>query len=302
MEWLFHSLEHTWQDTWLMFPFLCVTYIILEIFERKKGNTDEKIFFGLQKYGPLVGALVGLLPQCGFSILAAMLFVQRNITLGSLLAVMIATSDEAIPILLSSPSLYPTLVFLLIFKFLIAVLTGYVVDHLLYRKQKVIYFDEMEEEDIDPEEEEMEAGSSCPCCYPEYPLVVSAVLRSLKIFVFIFMTSFVLTMIIEWIGEDNLGTILLSHSIFQPVLAAFFGFIPNCAATVVLSQLYITGQLQFGSLLAGLITNAGLGLIVLIRYNENKKNIYRVIGILLVVSILFGMCLYALEQLHIVSF
>ena len=99
-----HTLEHTLEDTWMMFPFLLITYMILEVFERRDNQSDEKIFFGLQKYGPLVGAAVGLLPQCGFSILAAMLFVQRNITLGSLLAVMIATSDEAIPILLSNPS------------------------------------------------------------------------------------------------------------------------------------------------------------------------------------------------------
>ncbi len=295
MDVLVHTFEHTLEDTWLMFPFLLITYVILEVFERRNNNSDEKIFFGLQKYGPLVGAVVGLLPQCGFSILAAMLFVQRNITLGSLLAVMIATSDEAIPILLSSPSLYSTLGLLIVLKFLIAVCTGYFIDHVLYRHQKVVYFDEMPDEDEEWDQEE--SGSTCPCCYPEYPIYISALLRSLKIFAFIFATSFVLTLLIEWIGEENLNTILLSKSFLQPILAAVFGFIPNCAATVVLSQLYMTGQLQFGSFLAGLITNAGLGLVVLIRYNENKKMVLRILIILLLVAVLFGMGFFILENL-----
>ena len=292
-----HTLEHTLEDTWMMLPFLLITYMILEVFERRNNNRDEKIFFGLQKYGPLVGAIVGLLPQCGFSILAAMLFVQRNITLGSLLAVMIATSDEAIPILLSNPSLYSTLGLLLVLKFAIAVVIGYFVDHVLYRHQKVVYFEDMEEEPEQEDSDEEEGGSACPCCYPEYPIYISALIRSLKIFVFIFATSFVLTLLIEWIGEENLSTILLSKSFLQPILAAIFGFIPNCAATVVLSQLYMTGQLQFGSLLAGLITNAGLGLVVLIRYNENKKMVFRIIVILFIVAALFGMGFFILENL-----
>lgn len=297
MDLLWHGIEHTWEDTWIMFPFLLITYIILEIFERRNNNSDEKIFFGLQKYGPLVGAIVGLLPQCGFSILAAMLYVQRNISLGSLIAVMIATSDEAIPILLSTPSMYSTLGLLLVLKFLIAIIAGYFVDHVLYRHQKVIYFEDMEEEVEEQDFEEEPSGSACPCCYPEYPLWLSALLRSLKIFGFIFLTSLLLTFIIEWIGEENLSVLLLSQSIFQPVLAALFGFIPNCAATVVLSQLFITGQLQFGSLLAGLITNAGLGLLVLIRYNEDKKMVFRIVAILLCVAVLFGMGFFLLENL-----
>lgn len=290
MELIFHSLEHALSDTWLMLPLLFITYIFLEYFDRKETNSDEKIFFGLQKYGPLVGAIVGLIPQCGFSILAAMLYVQRNITMGTLIAVMIATSDEAIPILLSNPELYSTLGLLLVLKFIIAVAVGYFTDKVLFKKQKVILFDDMEEDDEEYEEEE-EASSSCPCCYPQYPIPVSALLRALRIYAFIYITSVVLTLCIEIIGEETLGTILLSKSIFQPVLAAIFGFIPNCAITVVLAQLFAAGELQFGSLLAGLITNAGLGLVVLIRYGERKKNILRIVSILFVTASVCGMIL-----------
>lgn len=291
MELLLHSLEHALKDTWLMLPLLFITYIFLEYIDRRETNSDEKIFFGLQKYGPLVGALVGLIPQCGFSILAAMLYVQRNITMGTLIAVMIATSDEAIPILLSNPDLYSTLGLLLVMKFIIAVTVGYFTDKVLFPKQKVIYFDDMEEDDGEYEEDDEQVSSSCPCCYPQYSIPVSAFLRAVRIYAFIFITSFVLTLCIEVIGEETLGKILLSKSIFQPVLAAIFGFIPNCAITVVLAQLFAAGELQFGSLLAGLITNAGLGLVVLIRYGERKKNILRIVTVLFVTASVCGMIL-----------
>ena len=150
--------------------------------------------------------------------------------------------------------------------------------------------EDMEEEDYDDEEyeEEESSGSSCPCCYPEYPLWISALLRSLKIYVFIFITSFVLTLLMELIGEKTLSMILLQNNLFQPIIAALFGFIPNCAATVVLTQLYTAGELSFGSLLAGLVTNAGLGLIVMIHYEARKKDILRTISILFITGVIVG--------------
>ena len=121
MNFLIDCILDAWHDTWLMLPLLYAAYLIIEYFERKDSK-DDKLFFGLQKYGPLVGALIGLIPQCGFSILAAMLFVQGNITLGTLAAVFIATSDEAIPILLAEPSLFSSLLILLACKFCIGIL------------------------------------------------------------------------------------------------------------------------------------------------------------------------------------
>ena len=262
----------TIHDTWAMLPLLYITYCILEVFERK-NTQDDKLFFGLQRLGPILGALVGLIPQCGFSILAAMLFVQNNITLGTLVSVMIATSDEAIPILISNPKMYSSLLGILGLKLVIAIIVGLFTDHVLFRNQKILRFEDMEEEDYDDE---------------EYPLWISALLRSLKIYVFIFITSFVLTLLMELIGEKTLSMILLQDNLFQPIIAALFGFIPNCAATVVLTQLYTAGELSFGSLLAGLVTNAGLGLIVMIRYEARKKDILRTISILFITGVIVG--------------
>lgn len=125
----------TIHDTWAMLPLLYVTYCVLEVFERK-NTQDDKLFFGLQRLGPILGALVGLIPQCGFSILAAMLFVQNNITLGTLVSVMIATSDEAIPILISNPKMYSSLLGILGLKLIIAIVVGLFTDHVLFRNQK----------------------------------------------------------------------------------------------------------------------------------------------------------------------
>ncbi len=294
-------LIDTLHDTWLMFPLLFITYCFLEVFERRQNDeSDEKIFFALQRIGPLIGALVGLIPQCGFSVLAAMLFLQRNITLGTLVAVMIATSDEAVPILLSKPELYQTLGFLLLSKFIVALIVGYLVDTLLGKRQKIVRFEDMEEEEEfeegeeDSEEEDEQRSAGCGCCYPDLPLPVSALYRSIRIFIFLFITSLILTTIIEFFGEDALKKILLNNQIYQPILACIIGFIPNCAATVVLSELYSTGSISLGSLFAGLCTNSGLALLLLIRYGERKRYLLRIVSILFITGSIIGILIQCL--------
>ena len=274
------------KDSWLMLPLLYITYCILEIFERK--DSDDRMFFSLQKYGPIFGAIFGLIPQCGFSILAAMLYLQNNITLGTLISVMIATSDEAIPVLICNPAMFPSLIVLMISKLIIAIVVGYFVDHILFPKQKILYFEDMEDEDETDEEIE-ESNNSCPCCYRQYPIYISALLRSLKIYAFIFVTTLVFSLLIEFIGTANIEKILLTNNIFQPFVTSLFGFIPNCAITVVLAQLYSLNSISFGSLLAGLITNAGLSLVCLLRYGASKKDLLKIFIILYLSGCLFGL-------------
>lgn len=289
MNFLIDCILDAWHDTWLMLPLLYAAYLIIEYFERKDSK-DDKFFFGLQKYGPLVGALIGLIPQCGFSILAAMLFVQGNITLGTLAAVFIATSDEAIPILLAEPSLFSSLLILLACKFCIGIAGGFFIDRIVFPHQKILRFEDMpEEEDEEQYEEDEQAASSCPCCYPQYPMWISALLRTVKIFIFVFLTTVAFNMLIGWIGEQTLSKFLLTGTVFQPLLAALFGFIPNCAATVILCQLFALGQLSLGSLLAGLITNAGLGFLVLFQYGEKKSTIGKLALILWIIASLSGL-------------
>lgn len=285
-------LEETLHDTILMLPLLFLAYLVIEYFDRRDSD-DDKVFLSLQKYGPLVGAFVGVIPQCGFSIIAAMLFMDRNITMGTLVAVLIATSDEAIPILLANPELYSSMIYIIIFKLFIAIIVGYFIDKVLMKKQQIKLFAEMEEES--EEAGEVASESACPCCYTQYSMPVSAFLRSLKIFVFLVTTTLVLNILITTIGEETLEQVLLADSIFQPVLAALFGFIPNCAASVVLTQLYVAKAVSFASLIAGLITNAGLGLIVLIRYQAEKKEILQIVSILLISAVLSGIAISMMQ-------
>lgn len=280
---LIHILHHTIEDTWLMLPLLYLAYLVIEYFERRENN-DDRLFFSLQKYGPLVGAFMGIIPQCGFSIIASMLFMQNNITLGTLISVFVATSDEAIPILIANPELYSSLIWIIVLKIGIAIIAGYTIDYVIEKHQKIDRFEDMEEDDS--EEEPENTQNSCPCCYPQYPMAISALLRSLKIFSFLFLTSFTLTLIIEAIGEENLEILLFNGSLLQPLFAALFGFIPNCAASVVLTQLYVAHGIGFPSLLAGLITNAGLGLLVLIRYQVEKKQCIKIIILLYLSAII----------------
>ena len=282
---MLHMLEHTLQDVWMMIPLLYISYIVIEYFERRENN-DDFLFRKLQKYGPFVGAIVGIFPQCGFSILAAMLYLNHNITLGTLLSVFIATSDEAIPVLIANPELYTSIGKIVMIKILVAMLVGYVVDKIVYPKQKLVMFSDEVVED-----EDQEGGSACPCCYVEYPMWISALLRTLKIFGFIFITTFILNLLIHEISEEALSKLLLTNSIWQPILASFFGLIPNCVASVVLTQLYVANQVSFASLMAGLITNAGLGIVVLVRYGNNKQETLKVIGWLVMTAWVVGVIL-----------
>ena len=145
---------------------------------------------------------------------------------------------------------------------------------------------EDEDDDVDYEEDN---NSSCPCCYKQYPIYISALLRSLKIYAFIFVTNVAFSLLIEFVGTDNIQNILLTNSIFQPFVTALFGFIPNCVITVVLAQLYCLSSISFGSLLAGLITNAGLSFVCLFRYGASKKDLLKVFSILYLSACLFGL-------------
>ena len=288
MELFLDTLFDSLNDTWAMIPLMFIAYLIIEHFERKPSK-DDSMFWNLQKYGPLFGALLGLLPQCGFAILAAMLFVQKNITLGTMIAVFVACSDEAIPVLLSEPQLFSSLMVLLVCKFVIAVVSGWVIDHILFPHQKIRWFSEMPEEEEDEEmQDDDEDLAACPCCYPQYPIWLSAFLRTLKIYVYVFLTAFVLTLILNFIPESQLQAVLLTGTWWQPLVSVLSGFIPNCAATVVLCQLFAAGTLSFASLLAGLITNAGMGLVVLFQYSEKKTVLFKVMGLLLGIALIAG--------------
>ena len=260
-------LKHTFEDVWYILPMLYISYVLIELFERRKID-DNKLILYLQKYGPLVGTLTGLIPQCGFSVLAAMLFLNKQITLGTLLSVFIATSDETIPILLAQPTMYSSLWAMIGIKIVVGITVGYFADMLF--KQKWVSFHEMEE-------------VGCSCCYVQYPMYLSAMLRTVKIFAFLFGITYFINVLMHDIAVEWLGQ-LLGNQFLQVILASLVGCIPNCVSSVVLTQLFVLEQISFSALMSGLITNAGLGMVVLVRYGDCKKEVFKIMGILLIVA------------------
>lgn len=255
-------LLDTIQDTYIMLPVLFIMYLVLEYLEHHDSiHMIDKI----SHHGPFVGAILGMIPQCGFSVLASLLFLENKLTLGTLISVFIATSDEALPILMTDPKQYHSLIILMIAKVVIAIIVGYLVDMILKK-------------------------DNFPSCHYEevhdhQHFLTSVIIRTFKIYAFIFIFHFVLTWLVEMIGYDRLSIYLLNQSLWQPLVGALFGFIPHCASSVILTQLFTQGILSFYSLLAGLMTNAGLGLVVLIK-NRIQSQLFIKICLILLLSAL----------------
>lgn len=267
-------------DTLRMLPFLYVTYLFMEYLEHKNSARMESILAHSRTLGPLLGAAFGIVPQCGFSVIASGLYINQSITLGTLIAVFVSTSDEAIPILISQPDQLSTLTTIIILKIIIAVVAGYAVDALVrshHLKSNHALHDTHAQCDA-----ELEKHSS---------IWYIAFIHTIKIFSFIFVVNLGLSIVIAWVGEDALSTLLVAGSFMQPVLTAVLGFLPNCAASILLAQLYVDGVLSFGALSAGLITSAGLGFLVLFKMYDNKRDILRIMGILLTIACLSGIVL-----------
>lgn len=260
-------LLETLHDTYLILPILFIMYLFLEYFEHKNENQKYKQL--LSHYGPLLGACLGLIPQCGFGVLASMLFIENQLTLGTLISVFIATSDEAIPILLAYPEQYQCLILIIIIKLILAIIVGYLVDMLLPTKH-------------------ITTSSNKSAHEHHHSLIMSSLSRTIKIYFFIFVVNAILSYGIEWIGTEQLSLLLLDQSLMQPVVSAIFGFIPNCAASVILTQLHINHVLSFASLLAGLITNAGLGILVLLQHRVQAKIILKICLILFITALIIS--------------
>lgn len=275
MEWILETAHHALLDSVKMLPFLFLAYLLIEYLERRSSEKLQRLLGGFGRFGPLGGALLGCIPQCGFSAAAANLYGNRLITMGTLIAVFVSTSDEAVPMLLSRPDSMGTVVLLLCCKVVIAFAAGMLVD--LTFKSKA------------------DSGTlhhNHAHCHDRHEGILwPAVRHTVQIFLFIFAISFALGAAIAYISEETLSKILLQNSVWQPLAAALIGFIPNCAASVLLTQLFMDGAISFGSCAAGLCTGAGLGLVVLLRENHNWKDNVRIIGMLYVVGAVAGVLL-----------
>ncbi len=263
-------------DSLKMLPFLFGVYLLIEFLEHKSSGKMVRTLQKLGPFGAVGGALLGCVPQCGFSVAAANLYSGRMISAGTLIAVFISTSDEAVPIILGNPQNAKTAIKLLAVKVAIAIVVGIICDLVLKALNKPVL--------------EKPCEQLCEHCGCEnHGILYSAVKHTVSIFLFILAISVVLGGLIEIIGQENLSKLLLTDSVFQPFLAALIGFIPNCAASVILTQLFIEGGLTFGSLVAGLSTGAGLGLVVLFKTNKHFKQNISIAAVLYIAGALSGM-------------
>ena len=252
-----HVLLHALEDSAKMLPFLFVAYLLIELIERRQGERIERALAGGGRWGFAVGALLGCAPQCGFSAMAANFYGSRVISLGALMAVFIATSDEAVPLMLAVPERWGDLAVLLAFKVVLGAAVGAVLDLLLRRRLPASmrggYTGHADEVDCHEHHEEKQS------------LVVAALSHTVNIFLWVLALSVVIGLVIEGVGEDNFTGFLTGMGLAQPLFAALLGLVPNCASSVLLTQLYLSGAIGFSSVTAGLCANAGVGLLVLCR-------------------------------------
>lgn len=262
-------------DVVKLLPFLFLTYLAMEYLEHKTGDKAEAIVKKAGRFGPVIGGALGIVPQCGFSAAASNLYAGRVISLGTLLAIYLSTSDEMLPILISEQAAPGLIVRILLAKAVIGMAVGMVIDILL-RKRGL------------EEHEHIHDICEHEHCHCEKGFFRSALSHTAQITFFILLITFALNLLLNFVGEDVLANLILSKPVVGPLLAGLVGLIPNCAGSVVITQLYLEKVISIGATMAGLLTGSGVGLLVLFRVNHNKKENLRILGLLYVIGVLTG--------------
>lgn len=264
-------------DSIKLLPFLFLTYLFMEWLEHKTGSAARNTIRIAGKLGPVWGGLLGVIPQCGFSAAASSLFTGRVITVGTLIAVYLSTSDEMFPIMISNAVPAATIIKILACKAAIGIISGLVVEyvytHVLKKQEKELDIHEICEEE------------RCNC---EHGLLSSALTHTLHVFVYIFLISLALNIIIGLVGEETLAGLFTGAPIVGELIAALVGLIPNCASSVVITQLYLEHIIGAGAMMAGLLVNAGVGILILFRLNHDRKQNFRIIGLLYGLGVFWG--------------
>lgn len=277
---MLHVLEHTLIDTIKLLPFLFLAYLVIELIEQKAGDKTTHIIKKAGRFGPVLGSLLGVVPQCGFSAAASNLYAGKIITMGTLIAIFLSTSDEMLPILISEAVPAGIIAMILGIKVAIAIVVGMIVD-LIFRKK--------ENEEAKEEIHKLCDEEHCHC--EEHGVIRSSIKHTLQIFLYILIISLILNLIIYFIGEENIAKLVLNVPVLGPVISSLIGLIPNCASSVILTQVYLENIISIGSMIAGLLVNSGIGILVLFRVNKSKKENFTILGILYLVGVISGIIL-----------
>lgn len=267
-------------DVLKLIPFLFVVFLLMEYMEHKLSKKSNKAIKKAGKFGPIIGSLLGALPQCGFGVAATNLFATKIITIGTLIAIYLSTSDEMLAILISNKVALSFIAYVLIIKIVIAFICGYIID-LLFSKR----FNNQEKIKIFCEEEH---------CHCEEGLLKSAIHHTLNIAFFILIFEFILNTSIHYSETGNISKFLMGNSIYGSFLTSLLGLIPNCASSVIITELFINGTIKFGSLIGGLLTGSGVSLLVLFKVNKNLKENITILVILYLIGSISGLIINVL--------
>ena len=260
-------------DSLKLLPFLFITYLLMEYMEHKAGEKMVNTISKAGKGGPFIGGILGAFPQCGFSAAASNLYAGRVITIGTVFAVFLSTSDEMLPIMLSENVEFKTIGLFVGIKVVVGIFAGFIIDYLFRGYEKTVSIHDICEHHH---------------CHCEEGIFKSALHHTFEIFIYILGISFALNLIISLIGQDAITAFISNKPILGELLAGVVGLIPNCAGSVIITQLYLEKVISFGAALSGLLAGSGVGILVLFKVNEDRKENFKILGLLYVISVLFG--------------
>ena len=277
---MFEVIEDALIDSVKLLPFLLITYLIMEFIEHKTSGKSKEAIKKSGKFGPIIGSILGIFPQCGFSVSATNFYAARVITLGTLISVYLSTSDEMLPIFISEAVSVSTILKILAVKLVIGIVAGFLIDLVLRLKNNN---KNEEEKIIDLCEKEH--------CHCEHGIIKSALKHTLSIFIFIVIVTLLINTAIHFIGEERIASFIEINPVLGPVLAGIIGLIPNCASSVILTQLYLENIITATTMISGLLVNAGVGLAVLFKMNKGIKQNISIVFLLYAIGVISGLML-----------
>lgn len=277
-------LLDTLLDAIKIIPFLFVTFLLMEYIEHSFTKKGKEKIKKAGKLGPFFGGLLGAVPQCGFSVMATNLYATRIVTLGTLISIYLSTSDEMLPILISQKCSFSVIIKILLIKVLIGMLAGFIIDFIIRKKSKTSNY----------EIKKFCDEEHCDC---EHGIIKSSIKHTFNILIFIIVITLLLNLGFYYFGNDSIEKLFLKDSFFSPFISSLIGLIPNCGASVILTELYLNNVISFASVIAGLLTGSGVALLVLFKINKNVKENVKILLTLYFIGALSGIVIEIIQML-----